>query len=140
MQQKTLPSYELKGMIGYRENGWGAVVSTHDRFYSRNRRGLPTPAVTSRLMEKFEAIGNVQSRFQVWRKKQDMLVMRPTIGRGGGVSDSDTPTFFAFVGVDLEARWELNKGVCRARDGTNNNKIKTKTKHLLGDGYVGSQN
>ena len=57
MQQKTWPLYELEGEIGYRETGWGVVVSTHDRFYSRNGRGLPTPAVTSRLMEKFEAIG-----------------------------------------------------------------------------------
>ena len=32
--------------------------------------------------------------------------------RGGGASDSESRTFFAYVGVDLEARWELNKGVC----------------------------
>lgn len=31
-------------------------------------------------------------------------MMLPTIGRGGGASDSETPTYFAFVGVDLEAR------------------------------------
>ena len=54
------------------------------------------------------------------------------------MSDSDTPTFFAFVGVDLEARWELNKGVCRTRDGTNNKNNK-KTKLLSGVGYVGIQ-
>ena len=38
-------------------------------------------------------------------------MMCPTIGRGARSSDSETPTFFAFVGVDLEARWELNKDV-----------------------------
>lgn len=34
--------------------------------------------VTSWLMKKFEAIDNVQIRFQVWRKKQDMRMMCPT--------------------------------------------------------------
>jgi len=41
--------------------------------------------------------------------------------RGGGASDSETRTFFAFVGVDLEARWESNKGVCTG-GGANNKK------------------
>ena len=31
------------------------------------------------------------------------------------MSDSETPTYFAFVGVDLEARWKLNKGVRTGR-------------------------
>ena len=70
------------------------------------------PVVTSWLMEKFEAIGNVRSCFQVLRKKQDTRMMCSTVGRGGRSSDSETPRFFAFVGVDLEVRWKLNKGVC----------------------------
>jgi len=40
-----------------------------------------------------------------------MRMMCSTIGRGGGASDSETPAFFVFVGVDLEARWEINKGM-----------------------------
>jgi len=83
-------------------------------------------------MKKFEAIGNVQSRFQVWRKKQDMRMMCPTKGRGGWASDSETPTFFAFVGVDLEARWELNKGVCRTEYRMDNKQ--NKRGHFLGHG------
>ena len=30
-----------------------------------------------------------------------MRMMSPTIGRGGRGGDSETPTYFAFVGVDL---------------------------------------
>ena len=64
----------------------------------------------------------------------------PTLRRGGQASDSETPTFFAFVGVDLEARWELNTGVLarEMRGITKNIKTKQITKNKsLGHGYSG---
>ena len=65
-----------------------------------------------------------------------MRMMCPTIGRGGGTSDSETPAFFGFVGVDLQARWEINK-VCTGDWA--NNKIKIKTNLPLGRGYTDIQ-
>jgi hypothetical protein len=44
-------------------------VYVHDAFIAE-AGGLAMLVVTSWLMEKFESIGNVQFRFQVWRKKQ----------------------------------------------------------------------